>query len=515
MVGLLIRLRADIEAHTPASRRGWLLAAGVLGLLAAASTVWLGLRGGVVPGAATDTIAFVLALWVAGQVGQAALAGGDPVLPPELLALLPIPPRTLATALTLVTLRSPGTWITGIALGAVIGHAAGEGAPAVVVGTVGWALTLALTVAAATLAGAAVAPSARRGRDLATGLTALVLSAVALAGTLLPLLAGVLGHRSSPVLSAVVRALPSGWAPVAVDAAARGDAATVGLALGGLAAATVVALAVLPAALARRIAGAAAPRRGSGHGRRRVAAPVLTSPTGAVVGKELRLWARDPLRLTCLLIALLVSAGTALLPASTSATTVLLPFGGLLWTVISAACASNLHGHDGTTTWSTTLTPHSAGPDVRGRRLAWLVVTAPVAVVAGVVGTAVSGQPWAWPWVAALTPALLLGGAAVLIYASVRFPLPLDATGGPTPAFSVKVQLCLYATALTAAPAAGVLVLGTVTGDELLDWAAVPVALAVGTLLVRFAHVSTCPCHRADLCSRARSAPTAPVPRTR
>ncbi len=483
MVGLLIRLRGSIEAHTPPRRRGWLLAAGVLGLLAAASTLWLGLRASAVPGAATDTIAFVLALWVAGQVGQAALAGGDPVLPPELLALLPIPPRTLATALVVVTLRSPGTWITGVALAAVVGHAAGE-VPAVVVGVLGWALTVALTVAAATLAGVAVAPSARRGHDAATAATALVLSAVALAGTLLPLLAGTLGHRSSSALTAVVRALPSGWAPVAVDAAARGDAATVGLTLGGLVVVTLGALAVLPAALARRIAGAAAPRRGRGHGRRRVAAPVLTSPTGAVVAKELRLWVRDPLRLTCLLIALVVSAGTAVLPVSTSATTVLLPFGGLLWTVITAACASNLHGQDGASVWPTLLAPHSAGPDVHGRQLAWFVVTAPVAVVAGIVGTAASGHPWAWAWVAALTPALLLGGAGVLIYASVRVPLPLDATGGPTPAISVKVQLCLYATALTAAPAAAVLALGAVTGDELLDWAAVPAALAVGTLLL-------------------------------
>jgi ABC-2 type transport system permease protein len=508
VVGLLIRLRGSIEAHTPPRRRGWLVAAGVLGLLAAVSTLGLGLglglgREGTVPGAATDTIAFVLALWVAGQVGQAALSGGDPVLPPELLALLPIPRRTLATALILVTLRSPGTWITGIALAAVIGHAAREGLLPLLVGAIGWALTLALTIAAATLAGAAVAPSARRGRDLATGVIALVLSAVALAGTLLPLLAGVLDHRSSPALSAVVRALPSGWAPVAVDAAARGDGVVAGLALAGLAAATLVALAVLPAALARRIAGAAAPRRGHGRGRRRRAAPVLTSPTGAVVAKELRLWVRDPLRLTCLLIALLVSAGTALLPATTSATTALLPFGGLLWTVITAACASNLHGQDGTTTWSTLLTPHSAGPDLHGRQLAWLVVTAPVAVVAGVVGTAVSGHPWAWPWVAALTPALLLGGAGVLIYASVRVPLPLDATGGPTPAISVKVQVCLYMTALTAAPTAAVLVLGTVTGDEFLDWAAVPAALAVGTVLLvaltRGALRAREPCRRAPL----------------
>lgn len=484
MVGLLIRLRGSIEAHTPPRTRGWLLAAGALGLLAAASTVWLGARPGAVPGAATDAIAFVLALWVAGQVGQAALAGGDPLLPPELLALLPIPPRTLATALVLVTLRSPGTWITGIALGAVIAHAAGPGVVPVLVGVLGWALTLGLTAVVATLAGALVTPSARRGRDLATAATALVLSVVALAGTLLPLLAGVLDHRGSPVLSAVVRGLPSGWAPVAVDAAARGDVVVAGLALGGLAALTAAALAVLPAALTRRIAGAAVPRQGGGSRRRRVAAPRLTSPTGAVVAKELRLWARDPLRLTGLVVALVVSAGTALLPATTSGTTVLLPFGGLLWTVITAACASNLYGHDGPAVWSTLLTPHSTGPDLRGRELAWLVVTAPVAVVGGIVGTAVSGQAWAWPWVAALTPALLLGGAGVVAYASARLPLPLDATGGPTPAYSVKVHLCLYATALTAAPAAAVLVAGTVTGDVPLDWAGVPAALAVGTLVL-------------------------------
>ncbi len=484
MVGLLIALRGAIEANTAPRTRAWLLAAGLLGLLAAGGTLWLGLRTGGVPGATTDTIAVVLALWVAGQVGQAALAGGDPVLPPELLALLPVPPRTLATALTLVTLRSPATVITAIALAATIAHAAGEGVGPLVVGVAGWALTLALTVAAATLAGAAVAPSARRGRDLATVVTALVLSAVALVGTLLPLLAGVLDRRGSAALIAIARRLPSGWAPVAVDAAARGDVATVGLALAGLAALTVAALALVPAALTRRIAGAAVPRRGTGHGRRRVPAPRLTSPTGAVVAKELRLWARDPLRLTCLLIALIVSAGTALLPATTSATTVLLPFGGLLWTVITAACASNLYGHDGTSIWSTLLSPGSAGPDLRGRQLAWLVVTGPVAVVAGVVGTAFSGQPWAWLWVAALTPALLLGGAGVVVYASVRAPLPLDPTGGPTPAFSVKVHLCLYVTALTAAPAAGVLVLGTVTGDTPVDWAGVPAALVVGTVLL-------------------------------
>jgi ABC-2 type transport system permease protein len=481
VVGLLIRLRGDIEAHTPVRTRGWLIAAGLFGLLAAGSTVWLGTRPGAVPGAATDTIAFVLALWVGGQVAQAALAGGDPVLPPELVAVLPIPPRSLATALAVITLRSPATAITGIALGAVIAHAAGHGVVPVLVGIAGWALTIALTAAGATLAGAGVAPSARRGRDLATAATALVLAVVALAGTLLPLLVGVLDHRSSPVLSAVVRGLPSGWALVAVDAAARGDAAVVGPALGGLAAVTVAALAVLPAVLTRRIAGAAAPRRSGGSRRRRVVRPLFTSPTGAVVAKELRLWVRDPLRLTCLLLALVVSGGTALLPATTSGTTVLLPFGGLLWTVITAACACNLYGHDGASVWSTLLVAGSAGPDVRGRQVAWSVVTAPVAVVAGVVGTAVSGQEWAWPWVAALTPALLLGGAGVVVYASARFPLPLDTTGSPTPAFSVKVHLCLYATALTAVPAAAVLVAGTLTRDIPLDWAGVPAALAVGT----------------------------------
>lgn len=80
------------------------------------------------------------------------------------------------------------------------------------------------------------------------------------------------------------------------------------------------------------------PDRPAGRGRR-----LLTgaSPTGSVASKELRLWGRDPIRLTCLLIAVIVGTAVCAVPLATARTTILLPFAGLLTTVIAGACACN------------------------------------------------------------------------------------------------------------------------------------------------------------------------------
>ncbi|WP_285590883.1 hypothetical protein [Actinomycetospora sp. NBRC 106378] len=464
-------MRAAVLAHTVAGTgTRWLVLAGLLGLACAGSTVWLGLVG--TPG----TLSFVLALWVGGQVTQAALAGGDPVLPPEMLALLPIRHRVLAAATLLIGLREPATLVTALALGALVVR--GVAAGAVLVGLLAWVLTVLLTVVLAALAGALVAPARRRGRDLATMATALGLAVVALAGGALPFLLRALDGPGP--LTTAVRGLPSGWGLLAVDAGGR--PAAVALPLVGLALVTLAAAAALPAALERRLAGAAAPSRpGRGSRTRRRVLP--GGPTGAVVGRELRLWLRDPLRLTCLVLAALVSVGAAAVAALTS-TTALLPFVGVGWTVIAAACASNLSGFDGGSTWLTRLVPGWTTPDLRGRQIAWALLVAPPAVVAGVLGVWLSGDAWAWPWVVTLTPALLAGGAAVVGLGSTVAVLPLDATGGPTPAWAVKVHLALYVTALTAAPAATPVVVGVVLGVPGLCWTGVPVAAVVGAVLV-------------------------------
>ena len=120
----------------------------------------------------------------------------------------------------------------------------------------------------------------------------------------------------------------------------------------------------------------------------------------------------DPVRVTCLLIAVLVGVGVALIPRLSTGQSVLLPFSGPLTVVIAGACATNLYGNDGTSLWPTVATPRVAAADVRGRQLAWLLLVGPFALAETVALTAWSGQA-RWPWALGLLTALL-GGAARL-----------------------------------------------------------------------------------------------------
>ncbi len=483
MVDVLIRLRRTIRAHN-ADRMptGWLLVAGLIGLITAGGTLWLGVADYSTPGAGADLLAFVFALWIVGQCAQAAMTGGDASLPPEMFALLPIRPRTLARAMLIAGLLEPVTLFLALALAALVALGAHSGTASITIAILAWLSTILFASAASTLTGTLLASGGRRGRDAATMVTALAISAVAVAGTLLPTLSTTLTDRSSPALSTVVRTLPFGWGPVAVDAAARSNWLLAISSLVGLLALTAALACCMPAALARRMSGSAtAHRRGRTARQHRRLLPA--TPTGAVVARELRLWARDPIRLTCLLIAAIVGAGVAVIPYLTTGTTALLPFGGLLTVVIAGACACNLYGSDGTSIFLLVMTPGSSRPDVRGRQLAWLLIVAPWAALMTVVFTAVSGQAWAWTWTLAPLVSLLGGAAGLSVYASVFTVLPLDDSGNPTPAWSIKVHLCLYLTALTALPAAALLLIGELTNTREISWLAAPLGLAIAGAL--------------------------------
>ncbi len=135
----------------------------------------------------------------------------------------------------------------------------------------------------------------------------------------------------------------------------------------GLVAVTVLADGLLwPVMLGRRMEGTQPARRGPGQQTRRLPGSG-TSAAGAVAATELRLWLRDPVRLSCLVIALIVGAGTGVPPRVTAGTTLLLPFAGTIIVVIAAACACNLYGNDGSSVWLTVMAPGSARADIRGR----------------------------------------------------------------------------------------------------------------------------------------------------
>jgi ABC-2 type transport system permease protein len=482
VVSVLIELRRTIARHQVA-RAGvaWLAFGAILGLACALGTLVLGLAHYQHPGAGVDVVALVLALWMLGRVAQSALAGGDGTLRPELFALLPIPLPRLARSLLIAGLADASLLVVGIAYAATIALGARSGPVEAVVGVVAVLLSLVLTSVLSTIAAGVLGPSSRRGHDAGTIVVAVGLSAIAVAGTLLPLLARTLERRSAPWLSVLVRVLPSGWGPVAVDAAARSQWALVAGALLGTAALTVAVAAAWPPILGRRMHGATGSDRGVRGGRGRPRALPATA-TGAVAGKELRLWRRDPIRLTCLLIAAIVGTAAFAIPAISGAGSVLLPFAGAMTAVIAGACACNLYGNDGTSLWLTIATPHSSAADVHGRALAWLLIVAPFVLASTVVLTAVSGQAWAWPWVLAGVPALLGGAAGLCAYGSLVSVQPLDDTGSPTPAWSLKVHVALVVVALTALPPLVVLAAGQLAGARWLLWAAVPFGLATGVV---------------------------------
>jgi ABC-2 type transport system permease protein len=115
---------------------------------------------------------------------------------------------------------------------------------------------------------------------------------------------------------------------------------------------------------------------------------------------------------------------------------------------------------------------------------AWFLVVGPVGLLLTLGLTAASGQTWAWPWVLATEPALVIGCAGLLVLIgtwSVNGPAP---DGGPTPARVLKTHLALVALpVIVLFPAVALLVPGAIGHSLLLRWLAVPVAIAWSAVL--------------------------------
>lgn len=455
---------------------------GAVGMLSALSTLLLGFARYVTPAAGADVLAVVMAVWVITRVAYAAFTGGGGTLRLELFRLLPIRRQTLGWALLVIGLLDPALLFMALAFAGLVALGAQGGVGPALVGALGAALTLGLTSVLVTIVEAALPPGSRRRQDAGTMLVAIVISLIAIAGTLLPALIGALTLGRIPVLSAIVRILPTGWAAVAVDAAHAGNLALVLLPLAGLVALVAALVRAWPALLSRRLDGTLGAAR---HDRaRRMRAPLLPqTPTDAVVAKELRLWLRDPLRATFLIIAAVVGLGVCVIAVLTHGTGLLLPFAGVLTVVIAGAGGCNLYGSDGLSLRLSVLSPGSEHADVRGRQFAWLLLVGPYTLVLTVVLTIISGQEWAWPWALGLLAAVLGGAVGLIPLTSLIAVLPLDADGGPAPAWPAKVWATLILTVITALPSLALLILGTADDSTVLQWLAVPLGILTGTVL--------------------------------
>jgi ABC-2 type transport system permease protein len=377
-----------------------------------------------------------------------------------------------------------------IAFAALIALGAQSGIAAALTGVAATGLDLVLAVIAAQVAIAVLGPavSSRRGRDFGTMMLAVLITLLSLASSLVPFIAQRLTDGRSPILSDVVRAAPSGWGADAVDAASRSEWGLVAAWLGALTALIVTLVLAWPPLLARRLtmSGRGGRRRHASATRRRNAWPLASlpeTPLGAVVGRELRLYSRAVLRSLMLMISFLVGAGVGVITA-VSGKTDGLPFCGLLFTVIAAACFTNCYGDDGTSLWLTLVVPGAARADVRGRLWAWLLVVGPAGLLLTVVLTAVSGQAWSWPWVLAAEPAMVIGCGGLLVLIGAWSVNALAPDGGPSPARVLKTHVALIVVPVVVLfPAAALLIPGMVGHSLLLRWLAVPVAITWAALL--------------------------------
>ena len=222
--------------------------------------------------------------------------------------------------------------------------------------------------------------------------------------------------------------------------------------------------------------------RGS-RGRR----PTGSGTTVALLRKELRTWRRDPARIQGVVMPLVWALGTTLLPLTFDAN-LLVPFAAPALALMGATAAVNLYGQDGTALWLT-LTTGTERADLRARQWALAIIFVPLTALVAVAGTVWSGLTWAWPWVLALTPALLGGGIGLAALVSVTMLAPgPDAHRRPeNPLESAnttgQANLVFFSGAVTAAPPAALLWWATVQENDLLRWLAVPVGVATGVLL--------------------------------
>lgn len=490
MIATLVRLRVTVWQRTPNDMREVGVA---VGALVALGTLWVAAGPGDHSTASTGPLlALVFAGWLAGWVFGPIQTGGGDFVRPEWFAMVPTSTRRLAVGLLVAGCAGVGAVITAVACIGLVVYGARLGLGAALVAVPAAVLLVVALMALSKLASELLGSTARSRitLEVTAAQYGLFVAAMFAGWFVLPQFldaAGALGADGGtlpPAARTVVLALPSGWGVVAVEAAGRGDWALALLVLLGLASLVVVVVGRWAQLLERRLArpaggGVSRPRAGS----RRRALPA--SPLGAVVGKDLRSWWRDPRRgvevRSALWAGLFITAAWWVLEPA------VLVFCGVIVAFLGAMSSVNVYAMDGTALWCTLLTPGAERVDVRGRQVSWLLIFGPAATLLSVVGLVAAQAWWAIPWVLALVPAVLGAGAGLIPLLSVVALVPeTDAhkrSGNPaeTGGDATGVYFAMFfALPVLVAPTAALLALSVTRGQPDLAWLAALVGVTTG-----------------------------------
>lgn len=421
----LISLKFALLRHSSKGLRtaGWVVGA----LLVTATWAVIALAA---PDARHSVATLAFALWgVSAAVGPVLMSGAG-VLRPTYFALLPLRSRDLGRGLLLSVFVSIASAYVLLALASstVIAVAASPTAVAVVViGTpLTWILVIATSRLVYGLLGAAM--RSRIGVEIAGIQYGLLFAAmftgwmiVQLAIESIPrLLAD--GLPTGPI-TAVLDAFPTSWALLGAERAAAGDWSGAAGLLGALALLDVVVVAVTIRLLVPRDASRGGRRRGRARSAGLVAGGGILPATqlGAVIGKELRQWSRDPWRSLEVRSAVwtgLAIGGFALASGNYS---VVSAFAGLIVAFMLGISACTVYSQDGSAVWQTIVGQDatSVRSDVRGRQWAPILVFLPQALVISAVFVVLSGAYWTIPVLLAAIPATFgaASGAAIIVSA--------------------------------------------------------------------------------------------------
>ncbi|MEZ7126872.1 hypothetical protein ACBR40_16205 [Nonomuraea sp. AD125B] len=418
-----------------------------------------------------------LAVWLSGWIfGPIFIGGGNEALRPEYFSMLPATPGRIAAALLAGAFAGPAPAVNLVALLSLPVYGWRFGPAGVLIGLVAAVATLVTMVMVSRVIVALIGLFVRS-RATAVAVGVLTGTAIALCSNGWALLVALGGADTAAWSEILVRVLPSGWGVAAVEASWPLALAI----LAGNAGVIALLLAAWAALLSRRVVSAV---RGGVPPRRGAPRPFPTAGGARVVAaKELRAWWRDLVRIQLLATAFAYALVTPLLLV-TIGVWAMVPFMGLIAIVMAAASSANLYGADGTALWLTLMTPGAERADVRGRQLAWFLIVGPAAVVLSVAGTLVSGETWAWPWVLGLLPALLGGGAGVVILLAVTSLVPGTdphkrggnplSTGADETAETSLAWLVLVAVPTTALPTAAAVLLH--------PWAGIATGVLTGVL---------------------------------
>ena len=490
MVELLIRLKFTLGRHTTGVTRWISLALLLLGT----GLTWYLTVTAASGEVRSSLLMLVLAVWAGGWVLGPTITNGVGVLRSQYFTLLPLDRDRVGASLLVTMFVGAGALLTLVTTAALAWHAWVSDPAVLFLGLLGMLMLVVFMVSLSRLVFRALgaAMHSRIGMEIASVQWGLIVAGLFFGWLAVQPALVAVGSLSEFGLqgttATVLSALPTSWPVLAVDAAASGAWGAAFGWLGAFTALTLVTVLVTVRLLAPSVAARGVRRRSRPLGSRVFdgGRPLLPdTPLGAVVGKELRQWWRDPWRGLELRASLYAGLFIGLL-GLISYLPQIAPFSGVFAVLIMGMSSANLYGHDGTALWLTVVGQgrDTIRAEIRGRQIAIAVLIVPLATLMSVVMVVATGEYWSVPYVL-IGLVVLFGvtnGLAVLLSVVAVTPgvdphqrVDANDTGDN----QLQVWITLIAGPLLSAPTVAVTVWA---GTQGMPWLAVPVALANGVL---------------------------------